>query len=308
MRWERNHLKTTSTIPLIVDTDIGSDIDDAVALAYLLKQPRCELLGITTVTGDVAKRCACAQVVCRAAGRSDVSIHAGSSSVLLIGPGQPLVPHYRAIQLLPHRTRWPANTALDFLRTTIRSRPGEITLLTIGPFTNIALLFAADPQIPSLLRAMVSMAGIFYPKNRRSLDISREWNCMVDPIANAMAYGARLRRHTSFGLDVTLKCTMPADEVRERFNRPVLRDLIPMADVWFKQRKMLNFHDPLAAAAIFRPNICQYDTGHVQIPLSANPRQQGRTMFTPAVGGAHRVAKGVQPKRFFDEFFSVFDG
>src|SRR5690349_10019245 len=87
-----NKVNPSPSIPIILDTDIGSDIDDAVALAYLLKQPRCELLGITCVTGDVGKRCACADFVCRAAGRVDIPIHAGASSVLLTGPGQPLVP------------------------------------------------------------------------------------------------------------------------------------------------------------------------------------------------------------------------
>jgi purine nucleosidase len=51
-------------VPVILDTDIGSDIDDAVALSYLLRQPRCELVGITTVTGDVAQRAGCADVIC----------------------------------------------------------------------------------------------------------------------------------------------------------------------------------------------------------------------------------------------------
>jgi purine nucleosidase len=115
-----------NSIPVLLDTDIGSDIDDAVALAYLLQQPRCELLGVTTVTGDVSKRAACAEVICRAAGRTDVPIHCGASNVLLIGPGQPHVPHYQAIRKRLHQTSWPANTAVEFLRQTIRKRPGEI--------------------------------------------------------------------------------------------------------------------------------------------------------------------------------------
>src|SRR5580700_8421863 len=118
-------------IPVILDTDIGSDIDDALALSYLLKQPRCELLGITTVTGDVAKRAGCADVICRELNRSDVPIHCGASNVLWIGPGQAEVPQFQYIRDLPRRKEWPKNTAIDFLRKTIRSRPGEITLLTI---------------------------------------------------------------------------------------------------------------------------------------------------------------------------------
>ncbi len=56
------------TLPVLLDTDIGSDIDDAVALAYLLRQPRCELLGITTVSGEPDKRAMLADAVCRAGG------------------------------------------------------------------------------------------------------------------------------------------------------------------------------------------------------------------------------------------------
>ncbi|HTL31043.1 MAG TPA: nucleoside hydrolase [Tepidisphaeraceae bacterium] len=238
-------------IPIILDTDIGSDIDDAIALSYLLKQPRCELVGITTVTGDVAKRCAIADVLCRAVGREDVPIRAGASNVLLTGPGQPNVPHYAAIEHLPHRSDWTKNTAVDFLRESIRARPGEITLLTIGPFTNIATLFAVDPEIPSLLKGFVSMAGIYFGS-----DPPREWNCLVDPIATAMVYRVSVPDHVSFGLDVTKQCTMPAEEVRRRFDRPPLSSVIPMAEVWFEQRPTITFHDPLAAVCIFRPEIC----------------------------------------------------
>jgi purine nucleosidase len=88
------------TIPLLLDTDIGSDIDDALALAYLLRQPNCDLLGITTVTGDVSKRAALCQILCKAAGREAIPIHAGASRVLLMGPGQPDVPHYEAVSIV----------------------------------------------------------------------------------------------------------------------------------------------------------------------------------------------------------------
>src|ERR1041385_5145304 len=123
-------------IKLLLDTDIGSDIDDAVCLAYLLRQPRCELLGITTVTGHAGQRAALAEVVCRAAGRAEVPVHAGSPGPLLIGPGQPVVHHYEAIAQRPHRKDYSPHTAVEFLRQTIRKRPHEITLLGIGPLTN----------------------------------------------------------------------------------------------------------------------------------------------------------------------------
>ena len=62
---------------VLFDTDIGSDIDDALALAYLLKEPRCELLGITTVTSFPEQRAAMCSVICRHAGRPDIPIHVG---------------------------------------------------------------------------------------------------------------------------------------------------------------------------------------------------------------------------------------
>src|SRR5947209_16029888 len=116
------------TIPVLLDTDIGSDIDDAVCLAYLLRQPRCELLGITTVTGEVAQRAALCEVICRAAGRAGIPIHAGASSVLLFGPGQPRVPQYEAIRERPHRRDYEPGAAIEFLRQTIRARPGEVKI------------------------------------------------------------------------------------------------------------------------------------------------------------------------------------
>src|ERR1041385_9035266 len=128
-------------IPVLLDTDIGSDIDDAVCLAYLLRQPRCELLGITTVTGGVVERAALCEVICRTAGREEIPVHAGASPVLLFGPGQPRVPQYEAIRDRAHRRDYEPGAAIEFLRRTIRARPGEVTLLAIGPFTNLALLF-----------------------------------------------------------------------------------------------------------------------------------------------------------------------
>jgi len=135
-------------VSIILDTDIGSDIDDAVALAYLLRQPRCDLVGITTVTGDVARRAACAEVICREMGRGDIPIHLGAADVLVYGPGQPNVPQYDGIKHRRSSDGSPKKYCGGFLRQTIRARPGEITLLTIGPLTNIALLFAVDPEIP----------------------------------------------------------------------------------------------------------------------------------------------------------------
>src|SRR4051812_24385910 len=65
-----------------LDTDIGGDIDDALCLAYLLSNPRCEIVGITTVGGEVVKRAMVADAICKAAGRS-IPIYAGADKQLL---------------------------------------------------------------------------------------------------------------------------------------------------------------------------------------------------------------------------------
>ena len=107
-------------IPVLLDTDIGSDIDDAVALAYLLRQPRCELVGITTVSGDVQQRAALAEIVCLRGGQPNVPIHCGRREPLFNGPGQPLVPQYEVACHLPHRLDRPENSAVSFISQTVR--------------------------------------------------------------------------------------------------------------------------------------------------------------------------------------------
>lgn len=297
-------------IPVLLDTDVGSDIDDAVCLAYLLKQPRCELLGVTTVTGNTAQRAALAEVICRAAGRNDMPIHAGCPNVMLFGPGQPDVPQYEAIANRPHRKDYPPATAVEFLRQTIRSRPGEITLLTIGPLTNIGLLFAMDPEIPALLKELVLMCGVFTAGNGQGPG-SKEWNALVDPIATAIVYRARPPRSTSIGLEVTTKCVLGADECRRRFAKAggPLAIVAECAEVWFKHtRANITFHDPLAGAVIFEPSLCEYAEGEVTIE-TVSPALFGLTSFNlRAEKKPHRIAVQVKPAAFFEHYFGVVGG
>lgn len=292
-------------ISILLDTDIGSDIDDAVALAYLLRQPRCQLLGITTVTADTGKRAALAEVLCRMAGR-EVPIHAGATQPLLLGPGQREVPHYEAIGNRPHRTDYAPNTAIEFLRETIRAHPGEITLLGIGPMTNLALLFATDPEIPTLLRELVLMCGAF-KLGRDETPPRREYNAITDPIATAMVFRARLSRFSAVGLDVTKRCQLPADECRKRFADAggPLAFVAEMAEVWFRHRQDITFHDPLAAAVVFEPGLCAYEDGVVEVEI-ANEALAGRTIWKPGSRGVpHRIAVTVDAPRFFEHYFAV---
>lgn len=278
-------------VPILLDTDIGSDIDDAVALAYLLRQPRCELLGITTVTGEVEKRAALAETVCRAVGRTDIPIHLGRREPLLDGPGQPRVPQYDEGRDRTAAFSRPPNTAVQFLRDQIYARPGEITLLTIGPYSNIALLFALDPEVPKMLKAIVSMGGTFCGDERA------EWNARVDPTATAIVYRTDRPTHLSVGLNVTERCRMTKDEVALRFVGEPLETVRGMAQAWFTNATHLTFHDPLAAALIFRPELATYAQGHIE-------SVDGMTRFTQGEG-PDRIATSVDSEGFFEEFFGT---
>ena len=288
------------TIPVLLDTDIGSDIDDAVALAYLLRQPRCELLGITTVSGEPDKRAMLADAVCRAGGRPDVPVHVGVEAPFLVAPRQPHAPQAEALtDQWPHREFGRENTAIEFLRETIHSRPGEITLLPIGPLTNVALLFALDPEIPSLLKGVMMMGGWFYAPRL-------EWNIICDPHAAAKVFAAPVPI-TAVGIDVTGKCQLPADECRHRFAQAggALELVSAMAEVWFRHAPQITFHDPLAASLLFEENLCQVEAGKVDVEM-ISPRMLGLTIFDEGASEKpHRVAKDVDPAAFFAHYFGA---
>lgn len=288
---------------ILLDTDIGSDIDDAVCLAYLLAQPQCELLGITTVSGEPERRAMMASAQCQIAGQQ-IPIFPGAAQPLLIAQKQPLCPQADALENWPHVTDFPKNQAVDFLRQTIHAHPGEITLLTIGPLTNIALLFAIDPEIPSLLKGLVMMGGVFTTSGHG--DKPLEWNIILDPHAAAMVYQTTVPIHRSIGLDVTMQVNLESSEVRQRFQTPLLRPVLDFAEIWFTKRPTITFHDPLAAATLFDDQICTFERGHVRVELE-NPSLLGQTIWQPDPdAGQHEVALSVDAERFFEHYFSVF--
>ncbi len=283
---------------ILLDTDIGSDIDDAVCLAYLLAEPEADLLGITTVTGEGLQRAQMSSVLCRIVDRDDIPIYPGAELPLLVEARQPKAPQSSALARWSHRADgYPTGEAIEFLRQTIRANPGEITLLAIGPLTNIALLFAVDPEIPALLDSLVLMSGCF----TRSF---AEWNVINDPHASAMVYRTPNLRIKAIGLDVTTQVKMAADDVRARFNTPLLRPVLDFAEVWFEKQPVITFHDPLAAVTIFDDKVCRFEQGEISVNLGLES-DLGRTHWAPGEG-QHDAALDVQPGRFFDTFFNVF--
>ena len=295
-------LRTMRT-KVLLDTDIGSDIDDAVALAWLLANPDCDLLGITTVSGEPVKRAQLASALCREAGRR-VPIFPGAERPLFGEQRQAEAPQAAALERWPHDVEFPAQRAVAFLQETIRANPREVVLLTIGPLTNIALLFALDPEVPGLLKGLVSMCGLF--SNRVPGWGPVEWNAFLDPHAAALVYQRTRGGHQTVGLDVTTQLVLGMEEVKKRFSTGLLKPVLAFSEPWFRHRDHVVFHDPLAAAAVFEESLCTWVRGNVDVELESR-RLAGATHWTvdpPA--GRHQVAVAVNRDRFFERYFSVF--
>lgn len=292
------------TEKILLDTDIGSDIDDAVALAYLLMQPEAELLGITTVSGQSVLRAQMVDAICQAAGR-EIPIIPGVESPLIVENRQPLAQQAVRLDNWPHRSEFTQTTAVDFLARRILANPGEVTLLTIGPLTNIALLFTLYPETVNALKQLVMMCGVF--TNNPDNPWKVEWNALLDPHATEIVYKAHVREHRSIGLDVTRRVTMPAKEVKARFSHPLLQPVLDFSEIWFEGQELMFFHDPLAVVSIFEPEVCTFRQGLVTVNSDMSAGLLGQTIFDPnASEQPHQVALEVDPDHFFDAFFGVF--
>lgn len=317
-------------IKIILDTDIGTDIDDALALAYLLQQPRCELMGITTLTGQARERAMLASVICHAAGRDDIPIYPGIEECMHIAQKEKYAPQAGVLGRWKHTESFPEGEALQFMRRTIRDNPGEVILLGISPMSNIARLFLMDPELPSLLKGLYLMCGkfseyefknwynpqdqgdgeltAFEPRNLKSFMAggSLEMNALIDPYATAVVYRQSCPVHRSIGVDMTHRVTMPMKEFQEACSQhELLRPVLDMAGIWFQSKAEVCFHDPLATVCIFNERVCEFERGNVDIELMSD-RLLGYTFFEKSPSGKHEVAASVNTVEFFKEYFSVF--
>ena len=209
----------TPRMTLLLDTDIGSDIDDAVALAYLLANPRANLLGITTVTGEAQKRAALAEHLVGLVPQN-IPVLAGYEAPQQIVSRQPLAQQARKLDpklLAALPTTHDPEQAIDFMANTIYAHPNEVTLLAVGPFTNVARLLAREPGISRLLKEIVIMGGKYsdYPTPWGPT----EWNAIVDPHATHQLFTLAECPVRAFGLDITWQLSMTPDRVRAQFKQ-----------------------------------------------------------------------------------------
>ena len=144
---------------VILDTDIGDDIDDAFALALLLRSPEVKLLGITTAFGDTPLRARLVDRYLAAVGRDDIPVMAGVQT--------PATNHFTQAAYALQEPERKHGDAIGFLLREIAAHPGEITLIAIGPLFNEQAAIARDPAAFRKLKRVVLMGGSVYQGYRR---------------------------------------------------------------------------------------------------------------------------------------------
>jgi inosine-uridine nucleoside N-ribohydrolase len=191
--------------PVIIDTDIGDDIDDAFALTIALLDPRLEVLGVTTAWGDTRSRTLLVRRLLATLGRRDV--------LVAQGPATPdVVPFTQKQWALGATDTSPAPDAIELIREQSQRRPGQITLIALAPLSNIEALQRRDPDALHRLKQVVMMGGSIHAGYNQAGAIpvaapSAEYNIASAP----SAFAALLRS----GIPVKL---FPLDSTQIKFD------------------------------------------------------------------------------------------
>lgn len=284
---------------VIFDTDIGGDPDDALALIYLLREPRCELLGVTTVSGDPSLKAEIASALCWSLGRKDVPVFAG-------GPTAPRQSTHCAwrdeLAKWPHCGQPSDVSAIDFMRRVIHAHPGEVTLLSTAPFTNVAALFASAPEAPSLLKQLVVMGGHFGGEC--------EYNAFSDIAATKAVFeGGGLPpppELVAFGADATTSLSMSPDEGRRFMAQSPDFAFVRgwHAERWYERIRRLYFHDPIAAVSLFHPEIADYGMSAVCVDENDKARTS-RVAASGQLPWLWHIAGAVDYGMFLERYCAV---
>ena len=247
--------------PTVMDTDIGSDVDDLVALAVLASAPEVHLVGVTTVYGDTVLRARIARWACDRLGKPDVAVMPGRQETLT---GRPVWwPGHEGVGLtdLDQVQVAPEPAAVDYLCQMARAYPGQLDLLAVGPLTNVAAALGTDAAFATNLRHLYVMGGAFWPARA-------EHNFRCDPEAAALVMDSGIPMSIC-GLDVTTQVWLsePDLAIIEASNHPLAADLSDQVRRWWvvREREQDNPHDALAALMLVRPELFQFTSCDVTI-------------------------------------------
>jgi len=259
---------------IIIDTDIGDDIDDAFAVALALRSPELQILGITTTFGDTATRAKLVDRLLKAAGRKDIPVAIGTPTP----PKTALTQRaYAEGGNVPPKAH-PA--AVDFILEQIKRYPGQITLVEIGPPFNLGAAVEKDPATFRKLRRVVMMGGSIYRgygwlPYGPAVPPQPEWNIMND-IPGAQKLFASGVPIDLMPLDST---QLKLDEVKRAFlfsqGTPLTNALTLLYHEWGQQTPTL--FDPMTIAFILRPALCPVQPMDIRVDDKGDTRPvQGR--------------------------------
>lgn len=232
---------------VILDTDIGGDIDDAWALAFVIQYPEFEPLGVTICDGDTPGRARVACKLLHVAGKSQIPVAVGRKTSDKRDPQFTWAEDFETLKPM-------ATPAANFIIDTAKNNPGEVTLIAVGPLQNVADALRKEPQLTNLLRRVVLMSGCIYGTADRSNTV-REWNVLAAKADAQVVYSAGLPL-TIVPLDSTTHVLL-SDEERERVahhNAPLSYALECLYRLWLSSpTARMTLHDQLAVAEAARP-------------------------------------------------------
>lgn len=288
-----------------LDTDIGTDIDDALALSYLLARPDVELVGISTVTLGAVARARLAAAICREMGQPNLRVFAGTEHPLLVPHVQTTNFQTDAVDAAMTEAVAPqvatTGAAVEAMYRALLRWPRQIHLLGIGPMTNLALLVRTHPDAAELPASVTFMAGQYFgPANP-------EWNVRCDPHAMAIVLEV-FRNIRAVGLDVTLQTSRQAKDIWKIFE-PAGSTVRRAIDIFVehKKRDFMWLHDPLAAACLLDDQILHFERGEIVIETNSGVAQ-GVALFRGKPDGPHLAARTVDVDRFTKHYEKTMTG
>jgi inosine-uridine nucleoside N-ribohydrolase len=251
-------------VPILLDTDIGTDVDDAFALALALVSPELDLQGVTTTGVDAQDR---AWMVCRmltAVGRRSVPVAWGR------GPQAPepinnQIQYRRHPAVIFNRTAKPIKEpAVDFLYAKLKAQPGKLTIVAVGPLTNIAGLLTKYPDCKPWIKRIVLMGGsVRFNYEGKALPVA-EWNIKCDIPAARTVFTSGVPLVVA-PLDATATVKLEGALRRRLFAActPLTYQLQALYQLWDQPTPVL--YDPVAVALCFNESFCTMEELHLQV-------------------------------------------
>ena len=278
----------TAREKVIIDTDIGDDVDDAFALALAVKSPELEILGVTTTFGDTELRAKIVDRFLGEVGSTKIPVMAGKPT-----PARPM--SQRRYAEGGHFAKNSHGNAADFLLDQIRRHPGEITLIAIGPLMNVGAAIDKDAATFRKLKRVVIMGGAIrtgYGDLGYNEHVSPmpEWNILND-VASAQKLFASGVPQFVMPLDST---QLKLDEVKRAFlfaqGTAVTDQLAILYHLWAQETPTL--FDPMAVAFALKPELCPVTALHIRVD------EKGFTREEPGTANA-QVCLNSNPEDFF---------